>query len=958
MEESTPASISPLTRPGMSISAQELSSPQLTTAFLRLVLFWSAAILALAVWDCWQTYADTFDGARASANESYSKDVIYRRWASRHGGLYVPVSAETPPNPYLSGIAERDISTPSGRKLTLINPAYMTRQVHELGRKDFGSQGHITSLNPLRPENAADEWETRALKAFERGESEFSSLEQLGGVTYLRFMRPLLTEDGCLKCHAQQGYKAGDIRGGISVSIPWAPYREELWTQLRVHIAGYGGIWTIGFFGLRLGRRRLESQLSGRRQAEGALRDSEESYHDALATSLDGFWMTDLDGRLVDVNDAYVRMSGYTREELLAMRIEDLDAGRGPQDVAVLIERCVASGGELLESMHRKKDGSLWQAEINVHYGRAAGGRLYVFVRDIYQRKRIETLKKMQLGFSEVMLHGSLDDLLQAILDAAEMLTSSQIGFFHFVDPDQEHIRLQTWSTNTLAHMCRAQGKGQHYPVSQAGIWVDCVRARRPVIHNDYASLAHKKGLPEGHARITRELTVPVLRGGLVVAIIGVGNKPGLYTAEDEATVVELANMALELVESKRAQEALRENEAHLHALFEYSPVSIWEQDFSAVKAYLDELRANGTTDWRAHFNAHPEDVFRCAGLIKIVDVNRTSVKFLGGQSKPDVIRGLADYFMAEAMPVLKEELIALAGGQTRFEADIPIRTLKGERKTVSLTVVFVPGAEDSWAHVLVSFLDITERNLNQDRISRLNADLERRVAERTHALEVSNRELESYSYAVSHDLRAPLRAINGFSRLIEDEYTSQLDERGKNYLGRVRTGAERMSVLIDDLLKLSQISRQEMQSRPVDLSALALEITAELRAADPARAVEWNIAPGLAITGDPGLIRVALQNLLSNAWKYTSKRDLARIEFGTTQKDGREVYFVRDNGAGFDMAYADKLFGAFQRLHSPDAFPGTGIGLATVARVIHRHGGEVWAEGRENEGATFYFTV
>jgi light-regulated signal transduction histidine kinase (bacteriophytochrome) len=222
----------------------------------------------------------------------------------------------------------------------------------------------------------------------------------------------------------------------------------------------------------------------------------------------------------------------------------------------------------------------------------------------------------------------------------------------------------------------------------------------------------------------------------------------------------------------------------------------------------------------------------------------------------------------------------------------------------------------------------------------------------------VSNRELESYSYAVSHDLRAPLRAINGFSRLIEDEYAMQLDERGKNYLGRVRAGAERMSTLIDDLLKLSQISRRAMQNAPVDLSALARDIVEELHTAEAARAVEWTIASGLATRGDPGLMRIAIQNLLANAWKYSSKRATAHIEFGSTEKEGRKIYFVRDDGAGFDMAYVGKMFQAFQRLHPAEAFPGSGIGLATVARVIHRHGGEVWAEGRENEGATFYFTV
>lgn len=176
--------------------------------------------------------------------------------------------------------------------------------------------------------------------------------------------------------------------------------------------------------------------------------------------------------------------------------------------------------------------------------------------------------------------------------------------------------------------------------------------------------------------------------------------------------------------------------------------------------------------------------------------------------------------------------------------------------------------------------------------------------------------------------------------------------------LGRVSAGAEKMGLLIDDLLRLSRIARQTMRIEPVDLSALAREVADELQAAEPKRQVVWIIAAQVSAAGDPGLLRVALQNLIGNAWKYSSKRDPARIEFGIAEKDGRQVYFVRDDGAGFDMMYAKKLFGPFQRLHSAEEFPGTGIGLATVARILHRHSGKVWAEGRVGEGATFYFSL
>jgi signal transduction histidine kinase/DNA-binding NarL/FixJ family response regulator len=253
---------------------------------------------------------------------------------------------------------------------------------------------------------------------------------------------------------------------------------------------------------------------------------------------------------------------------------------------------------------------------------------------------------------------------------------------------------------------------------------------------------------------------------------------------------------------------------------------------------------------------------------------------------------------------------------------------------------------------------DITERRNHQTELQRLNESLEQRVRDRTRALEVANRELESFSYSVSHDLRAPLRAINGFSQLLEQQCAPQPNDDCRNFVKRIRAGSEKMGHLIEDLLSLSRLSRQPMHTSAVDLSALVCELAEELTAADASRRIEWVIAPDVRADGDAGLLRVALQNLVGNAWKYSSRRDAARIEFGVTTQHGRPVYFVRDNGAGFDMAYADKLFTAFQRLHSSLEFPGTGIGLATVARIVHRHGGEVWADGQMDAGATFYFTL
>ncbi len=244
------------------------------------------------------------------------------------------------------------------------------------------------------------------------------------------------------------------------------------------------------------------------------------------------------------------------------------------------------------------------------------------------------------------------------------------------------------------------------------------------------------------------------------------------------------------------------------------------------------------------------------------------------------------------------------------------------------------------------------------DRLRELNASLEQRVMQRTAELEAANQELKAFSYSVSHDLRAPLRAIDGFSRALLEDYAGLIDTTGKDYLQRVRNSAQHMGTLIDDMLKLSRVTQAPLQPEPVDLGSMAEAVVAQLRRQDPTRDVRVDIAAGLHAVGDPGLLRIMLENLLGNAWKYTGKTAAAQIVFDASQRDGETVFRVCDNGAGFDMQYADKLFGAFQRLHRRDEFEGTGVGLATVRRIVHRHGGRVWAEAEPGRGARFHFTL
>jgi signal transduction histidine kinase len=271
----------------------------------------------------------------------------------------------------------------------------------------------------------------------------------------------------------------------------------------------------------------------------------------------------------------------------------------------------------------------------------------------------------------------------------------------------------------------------------------------------------------------------------------------------------------------------------------------------------------------------------------------------------------------------------------------------------------------DGTPMVLLAIEDDTERRRVRNELRRLNVELERRAVDRTAELEVANRELlatnrelEAFCYSVSHDLRAPLRAVDGFSQALLLTYADRIDAQGQHYLRRIRAGTQRMGQLIDDLLKLSRVTRSEMRRERVDLTALAETVVAELREHEPARTVSFTAQPGLTAECDPPLIRVVLENLLGNAWKFTANNPATVISFNQTEIAGQPAFVVRDDGAGFDMAFAGKLFGAFQRLHSDREFKGTGIGLATVQRVVHRHGGTVWAEGSVGHGAAFTFTL
>jgi PAS domain S-box-containing protein len=440
--------------------------------------------------------------------------------------------------------------------------------------------------------------------------------------------------------------------------------------------------------------------------------------------------------------------------------------------------------------------------------------------------------------------------------------------------------------------------------------------------------------LPPEIARVLIETDRLILTTGkthLVEEYVPINGKLRTYLStkslwrDSQGNVIGLIGVSRDITERKQAEEAVRQSEERLRLVLQNMPVM------------MDAFDAN----WN------------------IIIWNRECER-VTGYSAEEIVGNPLAMELLYPNPEYRQQMMAAWAerGNDYRDWEWELTCKDGSVKIVSWSNISQEFPISGWAGWGVG-VDISDRKQAEQEIRQLNSHLERRVVERTAELEAANKELEAFSYSVSHDLRAPLRGIDGFSKALLERYTDQLDDKGKHYLQRIRAGTQRMGELIDDLLTLSRVTRSEMRRTTIDLSAMVYEIAAELHSTQPERQVEWAIAPELVAEGDARLLRVVLENLLNNAWKFTSNRLQTCIEFGAILKeDAKVAYFVHDNGAGFDMAYANKLFGAFQRLHSTDQFPGTGIGLATVQRIIHRHGGRVWAEGKVEGGATFYFML
>jgi PAS domain S-box-containing protein len=490
-------------------------------------------------------------------------------------------------------------------------------------------------------------------------------------------------------------------------------------------------------------------------------------------------------------------------------------------------------------------------------------------------------------------------------------------------------------------------GINEGYLESATIVWSDTERGRGPtgtairtgqsVCIQDFrvspnAQPWREKGLSRGY-RSNIALPLKDETRAVFGAFMIYSTEPNAFTPEEVRLLEELAaDLAFGITvlrgraARKRADEALLESQALYHSLVSQMPAGVFRKDAAGRYVFVNSYFCRQR-------NVSPDQFL---GKLP-TELSETENPFKAQASEHH------DRIMQTGCTIEVMEEYRRADGKTLFFHAVKSPVFNSEGKiTGSLGIL----------------IDVTERKRAEEAIHKLNQELDQRVRERTAQLEAANQELEAFSYSVSHDLRAPLRSIDGFSRALLEDYQDKLDAEGQENLQTIRQASQRMGYLIDDMLRLSQLNRSEMRWTEVSLSQLAAGLARELQKAEPERKGEFIIAPDLVVRGDAALLHIALENILSNAWKYTGKKPFAKIEFGSIATASGRTFFVRDNGCGFDMKYAHKLFGAFQRLHTARDFPGTGVGLASVQRVIHRHGGTVWIEGKVDEGTTIYFTL
>jgi len=656
-------------------------------------------------------------------------------------------------------------------------------------------------------------------------------------------------------------------------------------------------------------RNNSLAEIKERRKVETELRENEEKFRRVFDTVRDAIFISNLeDGKIIECNE---KLMGYTREEMLGRTANEIGLWVDPEARQRFVKTMQEKGfNEDYESVYRRKDGTTF---IGSDSGTliSIGDEHYLLsvIRDISARKSAENALRSNEAKFRMFIEQASEGF--ALMDEQGTVIEWNQAETKITGLNREEVVGKSF-WEVIFPLLSVEEKNSAFLEQYRRNFINALADEQsPMFGGPIERVFHK---PDGEAHFIRQALFPIKTetGHLIGAIVS------------------------DVTQRKLDEISLQESEEKFRAFMQQA---------------LDGFILIDETGNIIEINKGAEAL---TGLAYQDVINHPAweimVRFVPPEQRSQAYRDWAKDLMCMGLdtgesPIFThpfEGILYRSSSEKTYirQAAFPIKTNLGYR-----------------IGIIVS--DITERKLAEDEIRLLNAELEKRVEERTAQLTTMNQELESFSYSVSHDLRSPLRSINGFSQVLLEEYPGKpIDDAGLAYLNRIRRATEHMGQLIDDLLNLSQISRSGVHMGKVDLVRLAREMMEDLRQTDPEREVDVILPASLVVWADQNMMRIVVNNLLDNAWKYTRNTHSAVIEMGCLQQESGPVYFIRDNGAGFDMTFSDKLFGPFQRLHSSTEFEGTGIGLAIVKRIIHRHGGTIWAEGMINRGATFYFKL
>jgi PAS domain S-box-containing protein len=815
----------------------------------------------------------------------------------------------------------------------------------------------------------------------------------------------------------------------------------------------------------------------------------EEVLRQIFDSSVEGFLILTLDGRILEANDAYCRMTGYTLAELRQISVQDIDSQDTEDEVVNRIKRTIATGADRFETMHKRKNGTLLDVEVSISYLPDNDGRLICFCREITERKnnervlaqRLNRLTKPSNNAEDIQFEDLFDlDVIQEMQDkfadatgvasiitrpdgtpitresnfcrlCTEIIRGSEKGRLNCYKSDAELGKLSF--AGPTVKVCMSGGLWD----AGAGIAVDGKHIANWLI-GQVRDDTQNEDLIRKYAR---EIGVDEDESAKAFAEVKSMSKQqfekvsqSLYIIANQLSTIAYQNLqqARFIDEQQKVKQALLESENRYKVFFDSGPDAVilidpdtgefieanekteillgytkeelknlrifnldMEKTVEEVYSHSHKITETGLDDFETKLRTKQNDIRNVHVIVRVIEFG--DKKYHLSIFRDITERKLAEEALRDSEDQLSMALeVGNAGiwiwnldadsifvdsqfqlmigyelGKFPYDAyqwrdmihpdDVPLMTAKlDEYLRGNLDVYEIEyrcktlNADWAWLmsrgkmmrrkregvspQIIGIAMNITERKLAEEKIADYQEHLEDLVESRTAELTAINSELEAFSYSVSHDLRAPLRTINGFSNLLSSDYANILNEEGLHYLERIQTASERMGQLIEDLLTLSHITQRDILFIEVNLSKLAERILHDLCAQTPDRTIEISVIPDLIEWADYNLMKIALENMFMNAHKFTANKENACITFGVIEENGKPVYFVKDNGAGFDMEYSDKLFTPFQRLHSKEKYSGTGIGLSIVKRIISRHNGRIWAEAVEGEGATFYFTL